>query len=396
MKKFKEQIELSLKDKIGEIKMEDATIEFDGANYILSAISTEKKRLSFLSKELNDNATRFSDYIVNPSEVSGVNCIYDLSGTILLRIKVESTKRGAKYQWAISSFKKMLQVDDEDGCLFYVIPIDKRCQIKELKDENLVFEYRHNLYNLTQNDENDILIRTNKDNSCKKMLVSLLSLYQGMSMEIRIIEECRNGKKTISYLPLQYRYNELPTFTCDLDYLEHAAFSDFAQYMRFALNTANNYSDRTKREYMVNAIERYISSKYVDNQTKFVYLVSILEVIAEKVEKIKTTEKVTDKSGKEHNCPRNAYDIVSEFLTTKNIDLSKLNDTIKESVRLKDFVDLRNEILHRLPSEKIVNYLNYKYPIFYLEFAVCIVILYHLGFDKIQFREGFDLSIYKK
>lgn len=146
---------------------------------------------------------------------------------------------------------------------------------------------------------------------------------------------------------------------------------------------------------MVKAIERYIISKYVDNLTKFVYLVSILETIAEKVEKIKTTEKVVDKNGTEHNAPRDAYDIVSESLTKKNIDLSKLNGTIKESVGLKDFVDLRNEILHRLPSEKIIDYLNYKYTMFYLEFAVLITILHHLGFDNIHFRKSFKLSIYK-
>ena len=133
----------------------------------------------------------------------------------------------------------------------------------------------------------------------------------------------------------------------------------------------------------------------LSNLTKFIYLVSILETIAEKVEKIKTTEKVVDKNGKEHNAPRDAYDIVSESLTKKNIDLSKLNGTIKESVGLKDFVDLRNEILHRLSSEKIINFLNYNYTIFYLEFTVLITILHHLGFDNIHFRKGFKLSIFK-
>ena len=228
------------------------------------------------------------------------------------------------------------------------------------------------------------------------MILALLSLYQGTAMEIRYKEEFKGGTKVISYLPIQYRFNELPSFTSDLDYLEHAALTNFEQYMTFSLNTADCYSEKKKADYVVKAIERYIASKYVDNQSKFVYLVSILETIAEKVEKIKTTEQITDKSGKEHSSPRNAYDIVSESLTKKNIDLSKLNDTIQGGVRLKDFVDLRNEILHRLPTEKIIDYLNYKYPMFYLEFAVCIVILHHLGFDNIKFREGFELSIYKE
>lgn len=396
MKRFKENLSLSLKDKTGEIKLENVTIEFDGVNYILSAESTEKRRLSILSKELNDNPTCFSDYIVNPSELKGENCKYDLSGTILLRIKVESTKCGAKYQWAISSFKQILQTDKEDGYLFYIVPIDKRRYVKELSDINLKFEYKHNTYYLSQNSNNVILLKTDKDNKYKNMIVALLSLYQGTAMEIRYKEEFKGGTKVISYLPIQYRFNELPAFTSDLDYLEHTALTNFEQYMTFSLNTADCYSEKTKADYVVKAIERYIASKYVDNQSKFVYLVSILETIAEKVEKIKTTEQITDKSGKEHSSPRNAYDIVSESLTKKNIDLSKLNDTIQEDVKLKDFVDLRNEILHRLPTEKIIDYLNYKYPMFYLEFAVCIVILHHLGFDNIKFRKGFELSIYKE
>ena len=35
MRTFKDNIELSLKDGVGEIKMNHATIEFDGANYII-------------------------------------------------------------------------------------------------------------------------------------------------------------------------------------------------------------------------------------------------------------------------------------------------------------------------------------------------------------------------
>jgi hypothetical protein len=172
-----------------------------------------------------------------------------------------------------------------------------------------------------------------------------------------------------------------------LNYFEPIAFKDF---MQNSLNTADTYSDRTKRKYMVKAIERYISSKYVDNLTKYVYLVSILEVIAEKVEKLKVTKQVIENGGKDRT-----YFIVCESLNRKNIDISKLNATISDCVGLNNFVALRNGILHRLPTEKTIDYLNFKYPMSYLEFTVCIVILYHLGFDKIQFQHGFKLSVFK-
>lgn len=393
MRTFKENLKLSLKDKVGEIKMNHATIEFDRSNYIISATSPEDNRLSMLSNELVNNPTSFSDYINNSSMVLGEECNYDFSGTVLLHTKVESTVYGAKYQWEISSFKKVMEANEEEGFLFYVATIDKKWRVKGLDDKDVEFEYRYNKFLLSQNDENDILIKSKRDNPYKDMVVSLLSLFQGTAMEIRCKEDCKGGKKTKTYLPVQYRFSERSPFVKDMNYFEPIALKDF---MQSSLNTADTYSDRTKKDYIVKAIERYIVSKYVDNLTKFVYLVSILEVIAEKVEKVKTTEKVVDKDGKEHNHQRDAYDIVNESLNRKNIDITNLNATIKDCVGLNNFVALRNEILHKLPSERIIDYLNFKYPMSYLEFTVCIVILHHLGFDNIRFRNGFKLNIFKE
>lgn len=349
---FKDNINFSLKDRTGEIRMNQAAIEFDGANYIISATSSEDSRLTMLSNELVNNPTSFSDYIGNSSQVVGDQGHYDFSGTVLLHTKVEHVAYGVKYQWSISSFKRVIESNEEEGYLFYVVTTDKRWRVKGLGDKDVEFEYRHNKYLLSQNNENEILIKTKRDTPYKNMVVSLLSLFQGTAMEIRCKEECKDGKKIISYLPVQYRFNERFPFVRDLNYFEPITLKDF---MQISLNTADVYSDRTKREYMVKAIERYIGSKYVDNLTKFVYLVSILEVIAEKVERVKTIEKVVDKDGKEHNHQRDAYDIVNESMNRKNLDISKLNATISDSVGLNNFVALRNEILHRLPSEKAIN-----------------------------------------
>ena len=387
MRTFKDNIELSLKDGVGEIKMNHATIEFDGANYIITATSSEDSRLTMLSNELVNNPTSFSDYIGNSSQVVGDQGHYDFSGTVLLHTKVEHAAYGVKYQWSISSFKRVIETNEEEGYLFYVVTTDKKWRVKGLGDKDVEFEYRHNKYLLSQNNENEILIKTKRDTPYKDMVVSLLSLFQGTAMEIRCKEECKEGKKIISYLPVQYRFSERFPFVKDLNYFEPIAFKDF---MQNSLNTADTYSDRTKREYMVKAIERYISSKYVDNLTKYVYLVSILEVIAEKVEKLKVTKQVIENGGKDRT-----YFIVCESLNRKNIDISKLNATISDCVGLNNFVALRNEILHRLPTETTIDYLNFKYPMSYLEFTVCIVILYHLGFDKIQFQHGFKLSVFK-
>lgn len=393
---FKDKIELSVKDYIGIITFEDATIEYDGINYIISASSKEGRRISLLSREWNDNPEIFSLSIVNPSEIKGSNCLYDLSDITLLRIKGETYQHGIRYQWAISSLKKVIQTNIDEPYMFHIVPVDKNCLLTDLKDIELNFEYKHNGYFLSLGEDKDIVIRTDKDNKYINMIISLLSIYYGTAMEIRCKEQSKDGRKTIVYLPVQYKFHGLSSFTNDLDYLKHVALSNLFQFLELSLKSVESYNLK-KSDYIVKAIERYMVSKYMDNQTKFIYLTSILETFSEKVEEITKTEIKTKKDGKEVREKRNAYNMVSESLMKKNIDLDKLNNTINEDTGLSgNFVDLRNEILHNLPTEKIVNYLNYKYPIYYLEFAVCLVILHHIGFDNIHFREGFELSIYKE
>ena len=129
MRTFKDNIELSLKDGVGEIKMNHATIEFDGANYIITATSSEDSRLTMLSNKLVNNPTSFSDYIGNSSQVVGNQCHYDFSGTVLLHTKVEHAAYGVKYQWSISSFKRVIETNEEEGYLFYVVTTDKNLNI---------------------------------------------------------------------------------------------------------------------------------------------------------------------------------------------------------------------------------------------------------------------------
>lgn len=393
---FIDKIELSVKDNIGIITFEDATIEYNGINYIISASSKEGRRISLLSREWNDNPEIFSHYIVNPSEIRGSNGLYDLSDITLLRIKGETYQHGVRYQWAINSLKKVIQTNIDEPYMFHVVPVDKNCLLTDLKDKELKFEYKHNDYFLSLGEDKDIVIRTDKDNKYINIIVSLLSIYFGTAMEIRCKEQCKDGRKTIVYLPVQYKFQGLSSFTNDMYYLKHVALSNLFQFLELSLKSVESYNPK-KSDYIVKAIERYMASKYMDNQTKFIYLTSILETFSEKVEEITKTEIITKKDGKEVRQPRKAYNMVSESLMKKNIDLDKLNDTINEDTGLSgNFVDLRNEILHNLPTEKIVNYLNYKYPMCYLEFAVCLVILHHIGFDNIHFREGFELSIYKE
>lgn len=126
---FKDNIDFSLKNRTGEIRMNQAAIEFDGANYIISATSSKDSRLTMLSNELVNNPTSFSDYIGNSSQVVGDQGHYDFSGTVLLHTKVEHVAYGVKYQWSISSFKRVIESNEEEGYLFYVVTTDKKWHV---------------------------------------------------------------------------------------------------------------------------------------------------------------------------------------------------------------------------------------------------------------------------
>lgn len=126
---FKDNINFSLKDRTGEIRMKQAAIEFDGANYIISATSSEDNRLTMLSNELVNNSPSFSDYIGNSSQIVGDHGHYDFSGIVLLHTKVEHVAYGVKYQWSISSFKRVIESNEEEGYLFYVVTTDKKWHV---------------------------------------------------------------------------------------------------------------------------------------------------------------------------------------------------------------------------------------------------------------------------
>lgn len=62
-----------------------------------------------------------------------------------------------------------------------------------------------------------------------------------------------------------------------------------------------------------------------------------------------------------------------------------------------NFIDLRNEIMHGLPSKEIIVFLYDESDIIsILEFMTCIITLNEIGFTNIHFVEGYErLNVFK-
>ena len=74
------------------------------------------------------------------------------------------------------------------------------------------------------------------------------------------------------------------------------------------------------------------------------------------------------------------------------ISRKKLINSYGESIN--NFAELRNEIMHSLPSQSIIDFLdNESVVVSRLEFIVCVIILREFGLLNIKFTEGYEVSV---
>lgn len=142
---------------------------------------------------------------------------------------------------------------------------------------------------------------------------------------------------------------------------------------------------------MGNAIHTFARCKYCDDVTQFLLLYSILDGFA-------GNSKGTD-----------PYLVMEEKLKRYNIDIAKIGantDVCLQRMNLKlersnggkkgvtNFCNLRNYILHFMSNADIDEYIMRSGLIDRMRFAATVIILKELGFEEVQFREGWShLSI---
>lgn len=217
-----------------------------------------------------------------------------------------------------------------------------------------------------------------------QQLLGLLSFYLRIPIELWMKEISKNGKTCRQYFSLNYK-SVMEDKNCNnINYLQ--INGEFLSLNAFISNCHYFQTDPVKRKIIDRGLERYVASEYLDDITKFIYLVSIIHTYAEKV------------NGFKGGCQ---YNQVEKLLDKYNIDPKIMNEGISfQSLRnggtCDNFIEVRNELLHALPSQEMIDMIEEKELVRKADFCALIIILRELDYSNIKFCEDFkSLNILK-
>ena len=320
-----------------------------------------------------------SDFEVLTATIGNKDVSVNLENSIILDIIVESNKMCLRLD-SISYNTKLRNA--------YLLSPSSKCMRKYLSNGLFCTTYNNTDFFFSYDADYECIRVTSSERDIEKeektlaSLLGLISFYLRTPVEIWIRETITDNKSEKHFSKLKYcavmemkEGNNISYIRVNGDYLELSDFLNGCYYLQ---------NDENKRKIVNRGIERYIASTYLDDITKFVYLVSIIHTFAEKV----------------YGLQGKASKQVNQLLDMFHIDSSIMNDgVVFTSVREKSenhFVEVRNEILHALPSKEIEELIEETELIRKVDFCALILILNELGFSDIKFCEDFkSLNILK-
>ena len=77
--------------------------------------------------------------------------------------------------------------------------------------------------------------------------------------------------------------------------------------------------------------------------------------------------------------------------------ISRKNWIDSNGESINNFAELRNEIMHSLPSQDIIDFLdNESIVVSCLEFIICVIILKELGLFDVKFAKEYGVDVFNK
>lgn len=376
-----EVIECSVKYRPKDILYDDCKIVIENSEYWL-IISGNVRPLTLQSRVWNDSSQYYlyTDFEIVSAQIDKRTIHVNIGNSLIIDIKGNSHKMCLKIDRLSYGY-----------CLissYFLSPISKAL-VRHMFDYELSLSYGQVCFNFKY----DTTLETvrvefsNNGTSVEKILhelLNLISFYLRVPLEVWIKETQTNGQVKREYCRPKYRAVLEESSCNNLDYVlvnnQFLSLTDFVNTSQFL------QSDIVKKNIVKRGIERYIASNYLDDISKFIYLVSIIHTFAEKVHDFSD---------------RDASMQVDKLLSECQIDSAILNKGIEfTSLRRNSkntFVEVRNEIMHALPSPEIEQLIDELELVRKVDFASLIIILHELGFSDIRFCDDFEsLNILKE
>ena len=231
------------------------------------------------------------------------------------------------------------------------------------------------------------------DNTLLSAIVKLISFYYGIEIQFWL---------TVSNVDNNRKYNYKTILIQQFDQIDMGpwllyrivGFSKFgiSDFLKCASTELFGKSDSI-RSSLFKALTTFTAIRNDSEINKFIRLVSIL---------ISIYENIHGTSWKD------GVDCVKELFNLFGIDFSRIDDEDNKLEKqhfwdylhrkhISNFVELRNEVMHSLPSDDIVKYLKESILLKRLEISVFIILMGELGFKRLEYIYHYpQLNVLKK
>ena len=376
--------------------IEDASLVSEGLKYrIVAKIKSKDARaFSLRSKYWNDNMLTLNlkkEFSVHKAYLDGKSVKVRLNDARLVGMHSKHLLHQdyTTYVWEISSFVYEMNNEKSENIneIRYYLTRNSNGILVDNKIKE-TFIYKKSIFSLFADEDDNVYIRTTirQDEIINEILL-LLSFYLRTPIENRMIQIVDKNDTRFEYKKTKYNIQEKHITHSQFLYLNICCGKSFANFIE---SIERNHIKDVTFGFIGRGIDNYVRSNYLDNVSKYFLLYSVLAAFAHNIHSYNE---------------QNEYKSIKKLTDNFNLDLSLLDSDIEKRKfndskgnHISNFAQLRNEIMHGLPSAKIIRFLDDESDIISkMEFITAIIILKELGFSDISFVEGFDnLSVFKK
>ena len=273
-------------------------------------------------------------------------------------------------------------------------------------------------------DFDSIFLSKNEVEKEFRLLCDIVSFYYAVPIECCMSVEYTKDLVKITREISHYNEYQKVNKNKNLCYLNYGISHHFIDFLTVISEHRNKLEDNL--ELLHTTMNDYVRSFGLNEESRFLVLYSVLETYSKKenqsiqVDKIELHNKMVDifdnlyfdfikklevddadfhknlwKKAKETFLIKENHSIVELFKRYK-IDCDKINNEIKKAKikngkhKIKNISDLRNQLVHNRNVDNLcklpMDLINSK-----LSFAVCIILLYNLGFSNITFYKDWSL-----
>lgn len=346
-------------------------------------------------------------FSVNKANICSKEVKFKFNNALISHIKTVTNVPGSITKWTfiITEFELIREQCEKNNCRFYLSEnhniLAQNMMLIASKDEDRNLHKPH-MVNLKDKQieigfDEDIkyafidVPKEEKDSI--SYIVKLISFFYGVEINYWLTISTVDEMEIYSYRTILCQQIEQIDMGPWLLY-RIVGFSKFgiSDFLKCASTELFGKSDSI-RSSLFKALTTFTAIRNDSEINKFIRLVSILISIYENI----------------HGTSRkDGVDCVKELFNLFGIDFSRIDDEDNKLEKqhfwdylhrkhISNFVELRNEVMHSLPSDDIVKYLKESILLKRLEISVFIILMGELGFKRLEYIYHYpQLNVLKK